>query len=173
MSDATTITSINVDDGLENIGGCTDFHLSTVEMIVTAHMPVQNVVNLQPEQQVIFCSVTRDTAKWSEKQGRGGGNSVESTFECVVPADTIAKRQNVQAIARHGLVLEVPDNNGVLRRMGNWNNPARMTYKYDTQGEAAGRNQYLLSFTWTSDGPAPIIDYTFVPDFSDMETSGS
>lgn len=174
MSDAIVIQPITVAEPLENMGGCRTFGLLLKEWVTEMHAPVHGVVVTEPSatRNPVECRVTEDTARWREEPIEGSAN-VRCTFTCNCPTDTIEQRQNIQAIARHGLVLEVPDNNNVLRRLGDWNNPARLTWEYDTAAAAAGRNEWTLTFTWVNDEPAPIIDYDYAPADYDEHLQGS
>lgn len=115
---------------------------------------------------------TMDTANFSEKETLGvGGPEWQVQFKCFVPADSLDSRNEAEAMARLKWVLEITDNNGLIRRMGDLRNPARLTIDFTTDAAVTGGRGYTFTYTWTNDRPAPVVDvdpdndgsYTVIP----------
>lgn len=173
MPDPILIETFAKEEPLENMGGCRPFGLACVEWISSLPAPIHGVVvedttylDGTPAVSFIF---TEDSANYRETMKQGpGGPEWTTEFTCFYPGDSIIRRQNLAATARHGLVIEVPDNNDRTRRVGTVENPCQLTgCQYATGGAGRDLNGYELKFAWKSDQPAPWVDNDYVPSDHD------
>ena len=155
---------------MENMGGCRPFGLACVEWIAELPAPIHDVVVEDTSYLAGYAPVgfifTEDSANYQETMKMGtGGPEWSVKFTCFYPGDSIVRRQNLAAASRHGLVIEVADNNDRNRRVGTVENPCELTsYTYATGGAGKDLNGYALEFNWKkSDRPAPWIDNDYVP----------
>lgn len=168
MPDPIVLSAFLKEEPLENMGGCRAFGLAYAEWISELPAPVHGVVvedtQYNGDTPPIGFIFTEDSGDYTEGEKMGdSGPEWTTEFSCFYPGDSIDVRQKLAAIARHGLVIEVPDNNDNTRRVGTVENPCTMSYKYGTGGAARELNGYDVRFRWLSDEAAPLIDNTYAP----------
>lgn len=175
MAELPALSDLSFHEG-DNMGGVQAFRLAPSRYFSLLPFPIQGVIMDEPTFTGAFdwlqgyatvdSAEFRESCDWSES-----GPRWRSTFSCFVPGDSIAQRQNIEALARELLVLDCQDSNGLWRRMGDMHNRCRMEHRYTTGRGAANLNGYELTFTLQGPDPCPVLDADYVP--SDPEDSSS
>lgn len=179
MSDLVALATLALDQPFDNAGGTQAFRYAPLEWFITLPFPVQNAVNqpavLADGRAWITGEVYHENMEFEEAEKPVNGIPFYATsFSGFTPKNSIPHLQQMDALARQRWVVEAQDNNGIWRRLGEGNNPARFTWKFGTGGRFNELNGYRWSFTLNSDDPAPIIDPEFAPDFDFLlNASGS
>ncbi len=154
----------------DNLGGARGMRFVPVEWVQAWAPAIQGVVpgtiNLITDKEWISWRATEDTADFQENETQGDGGPIyEQNYKQSVAGDTIDQRMEMDSGSRHEVIVEVVDNNGVVRRLGDQASPAVLVVSYGTGGTTAARNAWTVTINATARRPAPVVlaspsDYT-------------
>lgn len=165
----------------DNMGGVWYMRYALAEWITNQDPPLQNVCTTDltfdgtnEEAAWRTLPITPDTGDFQESLVNGpNGTQYRATYTCFLGKIEVSTLQLLQMAQRFPQVVEVQDNNGLQRRIGDVRNPCRVAIEEATGGQASARNGFTLSLTWLSDEPIPFVDTTYVADFAHLEDSVS
>lgn len=162
--------------GEDNLGGNRIARIAPPEWFTALPLPnTYNLVELAATFDTYNWQLfrfTQDTANFSEKEQLGVGGPVwQHSFKAFVPGDSLDSRNQAEVMARLKWVVEATDNNGLIRRLGDLRNPARLEVDFTTDASTTGGRGYTFTWSWTNDRPAPIVQvdpdndgsYTVIP----------
>ncbi len=167
----------------DNMGGLCEMRYAQVDWVLACPPPVQNTcttdLTFDPSIGAAAWNtlpITLDSADFQEDSSMGpNGVEYRVRFTAVVAKVQQGTLQVVQQQGRHRHIIEVQDNNGLWRRIGDLRNPCRISIGESLGAQASARNAFTITATWTNDEPAPFVDTSYTPYFGHLEddTSGS
>lgn len=158
------LQDIEFDEG-DNLGGMRGMRFVPPSYIDFFPPSVQGVTQaattLFAGREWITWRAIEDTADFKDEERKGEGGTVwDATFTMEIASDGIDQRMVIDSAVRMEVIVEVTDNNGKVRRMGEMNSPAVLTARHSSGGATAARNAWQITVTCTHKRAA-----VFVPDW--------
>jgi hypothetical protein len=102
---------------------------------------------------------TEGKKTYDENQTKPDDGSLwEITITCFLAGDTKENRQLLGELVNHRFVVEIEDNVGLLRRVGNKTENLELTYKQSNGSAPSDPRGYLLTFKGEMTSIPPIIN---------------
>jgi len=163
----------------DNLGGNRLVRFANVERISSLPGPTSyNIIEVNPDWanglyaflQVLF---TEGTSSFTERHKEGpGGPEWTIQVKGFKAYDSADDRSQLEDMVRRRWVVQATDNNGLIRRLGDLRNPARLTIDFDTDNAITGARGYTMTWTWENDRPAPLVQSNRDNDGSYEEVPG-
>jgi hypothetical protein len=149
------IYDITFNEG-DNLGGARTIRFAFVQDILVLPEGIQWHVSEEAEfvaggkWWAVRC--VEDSADFTERQRPPGKEALkwDSVFRADIASDRGDIRASLDGTTRYPIIAEVTDNNGLVRRMGELNNPAWMTVEYGTGSGTAALNAWSITVEWAS-----------------------
>jgi len=88
-------------------------------------------------------------------QETSAGGIYKYQFNGVYPGQNSNISELFDDMRNQPLVIDITDNNGNRRLIGNLSNPCSFKYTFKSKETPSGRPEYTFSFSWESPKPAP------------------
>lgn len=164
----------------DNMGGLWYMRYAIIEGVSACEPPVQNVCtsdltwNTDVQSSWLTLPITVDSGNFDEDIAPGAnGTDYIARWSGHVAKVDVYKMQLLHQVQRHWLIVEVQDNNGFWRRLGDLRNPCRASIAEALGGQASARNGFTISIEWRNDQAVPFVDTTYTPSFDHLESSTS
>lgn len=145
---------------LENMGGCSRFNFIPNYQVESFTPSLANTIStplvLQSGAVWFIGTAAIKSLSLEEKTVEtAAGNLHKYEFSGVYPGQNAAISELFAEMKAQPLIVDIEDNNGLRRILGNTNNPCKFLYSFKTKETPSGRPEYAFSFTWESSKPAP------------------
>jgi hypothetical protein len=144
---------------LENMGGYSRFNFIP-NYQVESFSPTANTINTALVLKsgavwFIGAAVFKSLSLEEKTVATAAGDLYKYEFSGVYPGQSAPISELFDEMKAQPLVIDVEDNNGQRRLLGNTKNPCKFSFAFKSKETPSGRPEYTFSFTWESPKPAP------------------
>jgi hypothetical protein len=151
------------ENNLENMGGISSFKFISTASISEIPYALNNVIS-EPvtleggKTWYNGLSLIRSASFEEEQKDTDSGPLYIYKVNGTLPGLSPTVTTLLDELAHVAVVLDVTDNNGNRRLLGNTNNGCKLTYNYKSKDTPSGRPEYNYQFYFETDAPAPFYD---------------